>query len=345
MEDKKSWGEYISKKRKELGLTQKEFASKLFVTESAVSKWERGLSYPDITLIRDICEVLQISEHELLTASEDVEARNSEKLAARYTRMVLRYRNILSGIYGLSLLICFICNIAIQHKLSWFFIVLASEMVTMSITLLPVFINKQRGLKVLGAFTGSISLLLLICNIYAGGNWFFIAFISVIFGMSLLFLPFVLQNIGLPEFFDNKKTMIYFATESFMLLLLLLVCNFYTGGEWFLTTALPIALFSLLLPWGMMFVIRYTKLNGYLKTAGCLAIGAVFHYYVQGFLNFILKDGNNSAYQFNFSKWTEDTVNGNVNMIMLLCLLLFAVIFSCIGIYMMFHAGNMREKD
>ena len=51
MENKKAFGEYIRQKRAEAGLTQKGFADRLFVTESAVSKWERGLSYPDITLV------------------------------------------------------------------------------------------------------------------------------------------------------------------------------------------------------------------------------------------------------------------------------------------------------
>ena len=81
MENKKTFGAYICRRRKELGLTQREFADRLFVTESAVSKWERGMSYPDITLIRDICAILQVSEHELLTAREDVEARTAETLA------------------------------------------------------------------------------------------------------------------------------------------------------------------------------------------------------------------------------------------------------------------------
>lgn len=45
MEHKKTFGMFILQRRRELGMTQKEFASLLFVTESAVSKWERGVSH------------------------------------------------------------------------------------------------------------------------------------------------------------------------------------------------------------------------------------------------------------------------------------------------------------
>ncbi|HIS16061.1 MAG TPA: helix-turn-helix transcriptional regulator, partial [Candidatus Scatomorpha merdavium] len=84
MEDKRSLGEYIAEHRRALGLTQRQFAERLYVTDSAVSKWERGLSYPDITLLHDICAVLGVTEHELLTASEDTEARRAGALARRY---------------------------------------------------------------------------------------------------------------------------------------------------------------------------------------------------------------------------------------------------------------------
>ena len=62
MENKRTFGEYILEKRKEAGLTQKSLAEKLYVTESAVSKWERRISYPDISPVQDICETLGASE-------------------------------------------------------------------------------------------------------------------------------------------------------------------------------------------------------------------------------------------------------------------------------------------
>ena len=44
MEKRENFGRYIKEKRKEAGLSQKELAKQLFVSESAVSKWERGVS-------------------------------------------------------------------------------------------------------------------------------------------------------------------------------------------------------------------------------------------------------------------------------------------------------------
>ena len=151
MDNKKTFGAYILQRRKELGMTQKEFAQKLYVTESAVSKWERGLSYPDITLLLNICSVLDISEHELLTGSEDIHARNAEKLASKYLLLSKRYRVVFFIIYGLTLLGCAIGNLAAQHTLDWFFIVLSSVLVAASLTLVPVFADMHQKTEKLKA--------------------------------------------------------------------------------------------------------------------------------------------------------------------------------------------------
>lgn len=57
--------------RKKLGLTQRELAERLHVSDKAVSKWERGINYPDITLFDDIARELHISVVELLGIEEN----------------------------------------------------------------------------------------------------------------------------------------------------------------------------------------------------------------------------------------------------------------------------------
>ena len=64
----KSMGEIISTLRKEKGLTQKEVADKLNITDKAVSKWERDLAYPDTQTIPKLAEILEVSVEDLLNA-------------------------------------------------------------------------------------------------------------------------------------------------------------------------------------------------------------------------------------------------------------------------------------
>lgn len=71
--DKSKFGAFISELRKEKGITQKELAGKLFISDKAVSKWETGHSVPDITLLVPLSEILEVTVTELL------ECRRMEK--------------------------------------------------------------------------------------------------------------------------------------------------------------------------------------------------------------------------------------------------------------------------
>jgi len=64
-------GEIIAARRKMLGMTQKELAAKMNVTDKAVSKWERGIAFPDVGSIPQLAEVLEISVAELMDAQSD----------------------------------------------------------------------------------------------------------------------------------------------------------------------------------------------------------------------------------------------------------------------------------
>ena len=70
----KNIGRVIASCRKSLGMTQDELAARLCISAQAVSKWENGVGYPDISLIPAISGILKISPDELFGASADVDA-------------------------------------------------------------------------------------------------------------------------------------------------------------------------------------------------------------------------------------------------------------------------------
>ena len=71
-------GKYIAGKRKSLGMTQKQLAEKLGMSDKSVSKWERGICLPDVSVYLELCEIIGISLNEFL-AGEDIEIDNIEK--------------------------------------------------------------------------------------------------------------------------------------------------------------------------------------------------------------------------------------------------------------------------
>jgi len=64
--DKAKFGAFVAQLRKEKGLMQKELAEMLYVSDKAVSKWERGLSIPDVAILVPLAEILGVTVTELL---------------------------------------------------------------------------------------------------------------------------------------------------------------------------------------------------------------------------------------------------------------------------------------
>ncbi len=81
MRSPKELGHAISSRRHELGFTQKDLAEKLQVTDKAISRWERGLGYPDFQLVEKLSSALGLPLDLLLTgvnADENISATASE---------------------------------------------------------------------------------------------------------------------------------------------------------------------------------------------------------------------------------------------------------------------------
>ncbi|MCM1100310.1 MAG: helix-turn-helix domain-containing protein [Clostridium sp.] len=86
--DSRKFGEFIAAVRKEKGWTQAELAEKLNVTDKAVSRWERGLGFPDINTVKPLADALEVSVSEIMQSEKDVK----EEQDGRINRMN-RYKN------------------------------------------------------------------------------------------------------------------------------------------------------------------------------------------------------------------------------------------------------------
>lgn len=131
--EKKTIGSFIAALRKANGLTQKELAEKLNVSDKAVSRWERDECYPDLTMIPALAEIFGVSCDELLNGgrinSEERQPRQEQKTAKQIDFLINRVRASFAvhsaGIYALSalgLLAALVCNTVFDRAYLGFFL-------------------------------------------------------------------------------------------------------------------------------------------------------------------------------------------------------------------------------
>lgn len=130
--DNRELGQFIAGLRKEKQMTQRELANELHITDKAVSKWERGLSCPDIALLPELAGILDVTVDELLRGERnpvdspqpepefDNLIEYAEKTAGD---RVKNFQKICGCVYSVVLLagalICAICNLAVSGGLTW----------------------------------------------------------------------------------------------------------------------------------------------------------------------------------------------------------------------------------
>lgn len=78
--DQEKIGKFILELRKENNMTQEQLAEKLNVTGGAISKWENGRGIPDISLVRDIAYLFQVTEKELLNGERNFKKKEIDVL-------------------------------------------------------------------------------------------------------------------------------------------------------------------------------------------------------------------------------------------------------------------------
>ncbi len=339
---KNSFGSFLKNRRQEKKLTQKELAAKLFVTESAVSKWEKDVAHPDITLLPKLGEILEVSEHELITASIDDQSRKEKVQAKKWRNLSFSWSLFFYIAYAIAIATCFICNLAINKSLTWFWIVLSSLTLSFTFTNLPKYIKKYKLIFIPLSMYLALTLLLGVCCIYTKGNWFLVATLSVLFGLVVIFTPIYINKYkafkNIRKFGDFVSVAIDYVMLNILLITLdiFTVINGYANNHWFFKLGFPLTLACYLML-NILMTVRFLKVNNLLKTSIILFLIDLL-YLIPPFIK--VKDltiqkeiDDANIFKADFSKWIIDlTLENNVHLIIALSLLCCSVVFLVSGI-------------
>lgn len=88
-------GALIAQLRKEQGLTQKQLAEQLHISDRTISKWERGAGFPDVSLLEPLadalhCSVVSLLEGRLVEEPAEIDVRSALTVLIRESRSALR---------------------------------------------------------------------------------------------------------------------------------------------------------------------------------------------------------------------------------------------------------------
>ncbi len=237
-------GQFISELRKSKRMTQKDLADKLNITDKAVSKWERGLSCPDISLLSSIADILGVTTGELLDGKKsndnfdnvEIDANNEEKSIDNIDYKEENVNNIEKNI-----------NNALQY----------AEKNTK---------NRLQSLQNIFAITFSITLLLgiMVCGIVDMAitgtfTWSLFPISSIIFAW-LVFFPVIK--------FRRKGTLISFVMLSIFIIPFLYVLNsIIKTNNMILPVGIRMAIIGVVFLWCIFAIFKILKTRKLLATA------------------------------------------------------------------------------
>ncbi len=121
--DQEKIGKFIAELRKEKNITQEQLAEKLGVTSKSISRWENGRTMPDYTLLKDLCNELDININELLSGEKIKEndyVNKSEENLIKLRKQIdkrKKFLTIISYIFMTIIIIAFILNIVLNRIL------------------------------------------------------------------------------------------------------------------------------------------------------------------------------------------------------------------------------------
>lgn len=162
---------------------------------------------------RDLLRTLKDTEieNDLHSEKESV-LRYGEK---QFKRRSATVGSVVSSVFMIPILVCLTINIAMGQAMGWVFIVLAALAVAASLILVPIIMPEDKLFWTFCAFCASLQLLLGVTCLYSHGNWFGIASSATLFGLAVIFLPFVVKARPVRKLIgDSNRLLIVLGTDA-----------------------------------------------------------------------------------------------------------------------------------
>lgn len=121
--NKETFGKFVADMRREKNMTQHDLAEQLHVTNTAVSKWERGLSYPDLSLFESLAQALDLTVSELMACQKSVKGESAADHMEGHVRSLLdivkdttrRHRKRVIQLGGILLLLTVLVSTVVYY--------------------------------------------------------------------------------------------------------------------------------------------------------------------------------------------------------------------------------------
>lgn len=247
----------------------------------------------------------------------------------------------IAGILCIPIIVCLIVNLAVGHGLDWFFIVFTSLMVFASLVVVPLVVEKKKLLCTIFSFTISLMLLLFTCAIFTQGNWFLVTGTSVLFGLSVIFTPYIAYTLPLPKFLKNNKGFFSLSIDTILFAVMMLCIGYYIDNAVYWEIALPIVLYSVGFFWIIFLVCRYIKVSKFIRGGIASILIGGYTFSVNNVINLIL-DNDIAWPKLNLYVWNDNTIDGNVKWLTLLAGIFIGLICIAIGIV---HDINSKKDN
>ncbi len=136
-------GKFISECRKNVGLTQKQLAEKLCITDRAVSKWETGKTLPDSAIMLELCLILKITVNDLLSGEVVSMDNYNKELEKKLLEMVEQKEKADKRLLNMEIIVGVICIVFM-----------------LTLTLLASLVQTEEWIRILIVFGGMVPLLI-----------------------------------------------------------------------------------------------------------------------------------------------------------------------------------------